>query len=225
MFTTQRLHLLVLALLALTLTMTVLHHRAHRQTPQTTTPPLPSPSEVHRALLDSDIARIAEAVATTLAAQRPPPRQSATDSSSHPLAASLGRGLRELQADLRKTPVVGPAIPSALRARWHILSPGTSRASAALVEALHRVNLGTLMVGCALTEAVTVRLRYQWVRAQYASDDHGAITAEVTTGASAEQRACLLEQLTDAAILGKRDMGQRPFALEARLTPSQEARP
>ena len=144
----------------------------------------------------------------------------------------MDRGLAALQADLRKRasslpprPDSAPPAGAAGPAGWQLLSPGTSRASATLVEAIHRVDGAALAAQCTLTESLTVQFRYRWVRARYEADDHGQITAVLPAGSTAEQSACVLEQLTASGILGKRSLGRRPFVLEARLHLSQDTSP
>ena len=188
-------------------------------------------SEPPRALLDSDVERIAEALRAVLADHTPPVRPLAPSSGDHPLKESLQRGIRKLQADIHRRanlpPIASgpPKRPSATPAvsgpaGWQVLSPGTSRASASLVDALHRADPAALTTACALTEPIALRFSYRWVRAHYAADDHGKTTAIATSGGAEVQRVCLLAQLTQAGLLGPRNLGPRPFSLQARLTPS-----
>lgn len=180
---------------------------------------MPDPAAVDLVLSDAELDRI---VAAVKAAATPPSIPAPTPSADgdHPLRKPLQRSIRKLQADIlrrseqatsRSKP---PERPSP--AGWHVLSTGTSRASAPLVDALSRIEAAAL-AACDLPAPITVRFGYRWVRAQYAVDDHGALSAT----ADRADGACITDRLTQAGILGRHDYGKRPWTLEARYTPSQ----
>ncbi len=185
-------------------------------------------------LASADVDRIVSALlaASAHSPQVPRPEEQFPDTEALSPKEAFQHGIRQLQANnLRRAEQalaaadLPPRPPATDRApaAWHISSTGTSRASAVLVETLHQSDSTGFAAACELREPATIRFTYRWVRAQFAVDDHGELSA--TPLAPSPAAHCLIDRLATAGVLGRRNHGKAAWTLEARLVPGQEDQP